>query len=238
MTDQRKHRGPHPDDAALFASVQHETLRTATEQLSWLLTRGFTEKSALKLVGDRHELRERQRTAVKRCSCTDQQAVTRQEKQIPVDQLHGVHIEIDGFNLLTTIEASLASGVLIIGRDGVLRDMASMHGSYRKVAETLHAIDDISEAFQAWDIASVKWYFDKHVSNSGRIKTILEEYDRAWNQNWTVELVPDPDPVLAESREIIATADSEILDHTQRWVNAAYEIVKRRRFPMVDFRLS
>ena len=38
--------------------------------------------------------------------------------------------------MLTTIEAALAGGVILAARDGAYRDMASMHGSYRKVAET------------------------------------------------------------------------------------------------------
>ena len=39
---------------------------------SWLLTRGYAEKGALKLVGDRFSLTERQRLAVMRSACSDQ----------------------------------------------------------------------------------------------------------------------------------------------------------------------
>ena len=66
MPDTRRHRGPHPQDAELFASETHPTLREAVNHLSWLLTRGYAERSSLKLVGDRFGLQERQRRAVMR----------------------------------------------------------------------------------------------------------------------------------------------------------------------------
>src|SRR5688500_10446127 len=53
MPDHRSHRGPHPEDAGLFAPAVHPTLRSAVADLSWLLTRGYADPSALKLVGDR-----------------------------------------------------------------------------------------------------------------------------------------------------------------------------------------
>jgi len=40
MPDTRHHRGRHPDDDRLFAATFHPTLRTATQELSWLLTKG------------------------------------------------------------------------------------------------------------------------------------------------------------------------------------------------------
>ena len=46
MTDRRRHRGPHPRDAELFAPAQLETLRTACAELSWLLTRGYSAKAS------------------------------------------------------------------------------------------------------------------------------------------------------------------------------------------------
>ncbi len=72
MPDKRKHRGAHPDDNRLFAEDQLPSLRTAVAEYSWLLTRGYAEESALKLVGDRYDLTARQRMAVWRSSCSDE----------------------------------------------------------------------------------------------------------------------------------------------------------------------
>ena len=45
--DIRKHRGPHPEDATLFANERLSTLRTAVSELSWLLTRDYDVRLVL-----------------------------------------------------------------------------------------------------------------------------------------------------------------------------------------------
>ena len=47
--------------------------------------------------------------------------------------------------------------------------------------------------------------------------------ERGWS--WSVELVADPDRVLLESREVVATADSRILDRAAAWFNLARTVV-------------
>ena len=44
-------------------------------------------------------------------------------------------------NQLITIEAALSGGLIFRGRDGCFRDLASIHGTYRKVEETLPALN-------------------------------------------------------------------------------------------------
>ena len=60
----RQHRGPHPADQNLFGNEQLPRLRNAVADLSWLLTRGYAAKAAVKLVGDKNSLTERQRLAL------------------------------------------------------------------------------------------------------------------------------------------------------------------------------
>ena len=108
MPDTRRHRGPHPEDAELFAPAVWPALRAAVADLSWLLSRGYAENSALKLVGDRLQLTERQRIAVMRPTCSDQALQHRHQTQVPAERLAGERLDIDGFNVLTTVEAALA----------------------------------------------------------------------------------------------------------------------------------
>ena len=37
----------------------------------------------------------------------------------------------------------MGGGIVLLARDGCYRDMASMHGTYRKVAETVPALEAI-----------------------------------------------------------------------------------------------
>ena len=95
MPDKRTHRGPNPADAKLFAASAVANLRTAVADFSLLLTKGYAEKSALKLVGDRFSLTERQRLAVMRCSCSDQHLAGRDKSRIQIKDVAGQRLTID-----------------------------------------------------------------------------------------------------------------------------------------------
>ena len=135
---------------------------------------------------------------------------------------------IDGYNVLTTVEAALAGGVVIVGRDGCWRDMASMHGTWRRVEETPVALEHIGRVLHRAEAVGgreVVWLLDSPVSNSGRLKGVIEEVAgrNAWP--WRVELVIDPDKPLAAARDdLVVTADSVILDRCGRWLPLAREV--------------
>jgi hypothetical protein len=231
MPDHRTHRGPHPEDAGLFGPAAWPALRAATSDLSWLLSRGYASPSALKVVGDRYTLNARQRTAVMRCACSDAARGARAARRVAPDALaaalDGRPLLIDGYNALTTVEAALGGGVILAGRDGAYRDMASMHGTWRGVDETLPALTLIGDALQRLGARSAFWYLDSPVSNSGRLKTAIQSRaaERGWN--WQVELVMNPDAILVKGAGIAATADSGILDGPVRWFGLAEYVVTR-----------
>ena len=103
--------------------------------------------------------------------------------------------------------------------------MASMHGSYRKVAETRPALERIGRTAADLGVAECCWYLDRPVSNSGRLKAIMEALAAEQGWCWRVELVADPDALLAVADQIVATADSAILDGGPAWFNLARTVV-------------
>jgi hypothetical protein len=238
MPDRRRHRGPHPQDERLFRAEVIPTLRIAVIELSWLLSRGYPTTASLKLVGDRHALTERQRLAVIRSSCSDQQLADRAGRRVELAETQGAALKIDGFNLLTTIEAALSGGVVLVGRDGCYRDMASMHGSYRRVAETRPAIEAIGRVLGSRGNAAVTWFLDRPVSNSGRLAGIIRKIAEQHGYAWDVEVVDDPDPVLIAAKAIAVSADAQILDGCGPWVSLAGAVVESLEAPhwMVDLR--
>jgi hypothetical protein len=236
MPDTRKHRGPHPDDPRLFAPQNYPALQSATHDFSWLLTHGYAVHSSLKIVGDRYQLTERQRLGVMRSSCSDRSLALRRSNEIPVHQLAGTPLLIDGYNLLTTIESALSGAYLLHARDGCLRDLASMHGHYKRVAETTPALTLIGEALVELRVPRAQFLLDSPVSNSGRLKTVMLQLAAEHGWPWEVTLLLDPDPELAKSRGVIVTADSIVLDGARnpeghaapRWVNLALHVVRTR----------
>ncbi len=231
MPDKRRHRGSHPEDQGLFHGAQHVRLRTAVSEYAWLLTHGYATASALKLVGDRHELTARQRMAVRRSTCSDQALQRRAERMISLSEVSGRPLAIDGYNLLITIESALAGGLVLIGRDGCCRDLASVHGTYRKVEETTRAVRLIADRLAAGGISQIDWYLDKPVSNSGRLKALIEDVVAGTARpttrdcTWRVTLEDSPDAVLRACADPVVTTDSAILDHGVSWVNLAAEII-------------
>lgn len=228
MPDTRSHRGPHPADAELFTTQKIPALRRAVVDYSLLLTKGYAETSALKLVGDRFNLTHRQRLAVMRVACSDQQIAKRKSRQLDINSIVGQPIAIDGYNLLITIEAAMSGGMIFVGRDGCYRDLASIHGTYRKVTETIPAIELIGTFLQQAKITEALWLLDSPVSNSGRLKTLIREIAEKNEWNWQIELVTSPDAALIKGDTIVASSDSIILDGCKKWVNLSDEIIKAK----------
>jgi hypothetical protein len=187
-------------DAKLFAEEKISALRLAVADYSLLLTKGYAEKSSLKLVGDRFTLTERQRTAVMRSSCSDAQRSSRKNRRLDIKDIAKQAIAIDGYNVLITIEAAMSGGMIFIGRDGCCRDLASIHGTYRKVTETIPAVELIGNFLRQNGIDRALWLLDSPVSNSGRLKTLIREIaeKKGWNgfdkltAGWQIELVTSP----------------------------------------------
>jgi hypothetical protein len=73
-----------------------------------------------------------------------------------------------------------------------------------------------------------RWWLDKPVSNSGRLKTTITETASAQGWNMAVELAFSPDHELSHTENPVATSDGIILDRCQSWVNLAREIITRR----------
>jgi hypothetical protein len=221
LPDRRAHRGADPHDDRDFGAEAWPRLRAAVADLLWLRSRAYAEPSAVKLVGDRYALTERQRKAVRRCACGDDALARRQAHRAGGDDLRGRPLRLDGFNVLTTVEAALGGAVVLAGRDGCFRDLAGVHGTYRKVEETLPAVHLLGAFLAGLGLGPCLWYLDSPVSNSGRLRALILQAAVEQGWAWQVELVFNPDPILAESPDLVATADSAILDRCPRWVNLA-----------------
>jgi hypothetical protein len=212
-----KQRGPAPEDAVSFGALQLPTLRTAVDELSWLLGRGYPERTALVLVGDRHALTARQRKAVSRCAAPPSAVSSRRSRCIGPAELAGQVVHVDGLNAIIVGESLWSGGVVLRGRDGVHRDLASVHGTYAHVNATDAVIDALAELLAP--AREVVWLLDRPVSNSGRLAGRLRARAEAAGLPWQVELVWDPDRVLVSSEAIVATGDARILDANVRWID-------------------
>lgn len=226
----RSERGPAPGDAHDFGDAAIASLRTAVAELSWLRTRGYSEPASLKLVGDRHQLTERQRKAVQRCACSD---ASRDRRLATRRELGSVDaILIDGFNCLIATESALSGAPVFRGRDSALRDLAGVHGTWRRLAVTDQAIRAMAALLTGHH--SVEWLLDRPVSNSGRLRAAQLDNSAELGLDWKVEIVDDPDAVLLEVRSTVATSDARILDGCVQWVDLPGVVANRGSAWIVD----
>ncbi len=215
----QRNRGKQPNDDKYFASHWHPVLTAAIDDYCYLLSRDYAYPSALQVVGNRYKLNKRQRQAVLRISTSDQQVQARRSTVYSLELLAGTRVAIDGFNLLILLESALSGGYIFKGRDGTYRDISSVHGSYKRVQQTENAILLVGETLQSLQVEAANWYLDQPISNSGRLKTQLREISEANDFNWQIELVYNPDKVLAKSTDPVISTDGWILDQVGSWFN-------------------
>ncbi len=225
MSKKQSHRGKHPEDSKLFGEKWISVLRSAVMDLSFLRSRNYSDKAALKIVGDHYQLTLRQRRAVLGASCSDGALEYRRSHEVSAGQVKGANLSIDGYNLLITVETALSGGILLRGRDACVRDLASLHGSYRKVSETIDAIRLMGRALEKLDPAGVTWYFDAPVSNSGKLKRLFCDEAGLAGWNWGAELSQHTDKTLADSHDIVVSSDGWILDRAERSLKVTDHII-------------
>ena len=215
-----RNRGKNPGDDKLFGTARMQTrLKSAVDDLSLLLSRVYPPRSSLALVGNRHRLNIRQQKAVQGMSAADSQVTQRTKCSLPLQALAGKEVNIDGFNVLILLESLLSGAYIFKGVDGFYRDLSSVHGSYKRVKQTSQAIEFVSEFHKQAGLEKIHWYFDKPVSNSGRLKQWIEETTQQQHFNWEVTLSYAPDKDIAASSAIAITSDAWVLDNVKQNFN-------------------
>ena len=91
-------RGYTPDDERNFSPDAVERMRIASRHIQYLINEGYDLKQATVFVGNHFLLSERQRLAIMRSVAKDQDLAERKSKQLPLSELKGKEVWIDGFN--------------------------------------------------------------------------------------------------------------------------------------------
>lgn len=223
-----RNRGKHPSDDKLFAPKWHPIFTAAIDDYSFLMSRGYAIKSSLQIVGNRYKLNKRQQLALLRVGAGSQEIQLRQSKELQVADLKDQPVSIDGFNLLILLESALSGAFIFKGRDGTYRDISSVHGSYKRVQKTESAIILIGNVLKKLEVDAVEWYLDAPISNSGRLKKMLLEISEAYQFNWSVELVNNPDKVLVKNCKIVVSSDGWVIDHAENWFNLGAYLIHHK----------
>jgi len=137
----------------------------------------------------------------------------------------GQTANIDGFNLIIGLEVALSDGMMFIGQDGCIRDLAELRGTYRLISQTETAIRMIRDALHELQVSKAVIMLDEPVSNSGRLKTKI--YDIDWQIPVDVQIIRSPDAALKKLPCVI-TGDAIILDECENWFNLMGYIIESK----------
>lgn len=222
-----RNRGKNTGDDTLFGSEkQISKLKLAVQDMQYLLTKGYAEKAASDLVGNRYRLKTRQIQVLRGASASEGQIHDRKQKQLEISNLKDKTIYLDGFNVLILLESLLSQAYIFEGVDGCFRDLSGVHGTYKRVNQTLRAIELVGTFFQKSQAQKLVWVFDQPISNSGRMKQMVLDFAIENQLNWEAELEYSPDKFLAEIPATIISSDAWILDHCKEWFNIINHLIK------------
>ena len=185
----------------------------AAKDYLYLLEREYPQKSALKMVGDKYQLISQERSMLYRGIGPVHKSILRQSKivnNIP----NGVHLQIDGYNVIRTIGSYLFGKPIFIAMDGLLRDASEMHRNTLQKKILNKTIDWVFNYLLSIKPAQTMIYLDEPVSKSGELAARLNEELKKNSLIGNAVTVHSPDHHLKEICEgIICTADSAIIDH-------------------------
>mgnify|MGYP001106535180 CR=1 FL=1 len=195
----------------------------ACNEYRFLLSRGYPDTGALKLVGDRYRLSRLERNCLFRGTVDDETAGNRRRKMVPPDGARGASLGIDWYNVLITVETYLKGGVLFLADDGVTRDAAAVHGSWRPSPVTETATDAVVSALGRIGPARIDLFLDAPVAFSGELAAALRGRigEAVPGAAYEVALAASADWPLKRYRGIVASSDSVVLDSASRVLDLA-----------------
>ncbi len=184
----------------------------AAGEYLWMLSRGYPQKSSLKLVGDKFMLSRDMRQVLYRGISAAEQAAKRREMIGSVRQ--GDLVLIDAYNVLFTINNYMLGKPLFISNDGMLRDAGEMRGRIVNKPVFSRAISLLLDVLKEWTGATYVIYLDEPVSYSGRLSIELSKDMIQMDIDGEAHAVKSPDHMLKhESSDVICTSDTAIIDH-------------------------
>ena len=207
-------------------------LKDASYDLRFLLNRGYKKSVALNLVANKYLLDKDGRNYLVRKIYSDDKSQHRYRKIIGINNIFNKTIFIDGYNVLISVETICNHDYdsLIMGDDGVLRDLKAVFGKYKINSTTENALNKIMKILSRYNPACIQFFYDSPVSKSGELAKITQSIIQIHKLNGSAVTIKNVDFELVKiSREysgIVATSDGPIIDKVNNVLDIPYWICK------------
>lgn len=204
-------------------------IKKAAIDFRYLLDRGYPRRASLELIGNRYQLDSDERHLLHRSVFSKKDSQIRLKKKIPLNELKGRSLAIDGYNVLITIEAGISKRPLILGDDGFIRDISDVSKNYRKSQITLEALKLIFKTLNKIKPNYTLFLFDSPISRSGELAHEVRDFLKKERLSGNAMAIKVPEHILIGFKGIIATSDTAIINKSRKVVDLAGDILKRER---------
>lgn len=191
-------------------------LNEAAQDYRYLLNRGYTKKSSLKLVGDHHRLNSAERNLLFRMVHSDDELSRRLNKKVDTDEILDKIISIDGYNLLIAVETLLRGEKLLFCDDGFVRDIYGSLYKFKTTDITEKSLELILKTLKKFQPKLVHFFFDKPISNSGKLAAYVQEQMRACGVPGDAQAVKLPDTTVIKGGDIVISSDGIIIEKSAK----------------------
>ncbi len=189
-----------------------EKFKNAVNDYRYLQNNQYSNKSSLKLVGDRYKLTHIQRNCLFRGVFPNIIAEKRKTKIISSKTVNNKNLGIDWYNVLISIETYLKGMLVFIADDGILRDVSEVHGSYKKGKVTVRAINLIIEEIFLLKAGMLFIFLDSPIAFSGEMAELLRDRLKSL-KNLDISVVRSADYMLINFDGIVCSSDSIIMNN-------------------------
>ena len=193
------------------------SLQKASEELRYLLNRGYTKSVALTFICNHYQLTKKDRHFLARSIFSSHHTETITLKKSPIESIHNQDISIDGYNVLITTEAVLTNQAIICD-DSVVRDIKGIFGKYNISDLTEKALSHIYALLNQYIPSSVTFYLDKQVSHSGDLCALIRPH-------FPCNTITHVDNYLASLNLITATSDSILIKKINHFIDIPFEVM-------------
>ncbi|HQJ40512.1 MAG TPA: DUF434 domain-containing protein [Exilispira sp.] len=189
----------------------------------YLIEKGYTSKSVIKLIGDRYKLDGIKRTILQRGIDKKKIIYARNNKKIDIAEINNRNVFIDGYNLLFTISNYFQGLFIFIGMDGFIRDCANIGGRNKGKLYYADFCKIVYEFSKSSLPSGINILLDAPVSKSVEDKSLIEQFFLSNMQNLTnlkIDLIKSPDRYLSnlDHNDVVITSDSAILNKTPAYI--------------------
>jgi hypothetical protein len=193
----------------------------------YLREKGYPEKAALKLVGDRHRLSRMERNSIFRGGVIAVIADARKKKIVQPREVAGENVGIDWYNVLITVESYLKGMPLFMADDGVLRDCADTHGGYRRTALTERAMREIFSVLEAMAPARIDACLDAPIAHSAHMAEEVRGRLRELPCQSEATLAHSADFLLKSYAGVVCSSDSIVMDSARHVLDLPRCVLQR-----------